>query len=170
MTDVMSPIAPAVGTKRPFDDVIEMPLGKRTKVELKSDPEWKKEEDEEYEHDSEEFVPTAEEEDDYYEEDIKEEDFSEEKIMEDLVSIKDIMPEGYEFDEESLSAIKTLARDYLVDVFENAKLIAKTVGKRDVVTEEDIQVAVAIMQKAASRAQQAEPLAEDEAAQESAQE
>eukprot|EP00012_Vannella_robusta_P004988 CAMPEP_0206199678 /NCGR_PEP_ID=MMETSP0166-20121206/10408_1 /ASSEMBLY_ACC=CAM_ASM_000260 /TAXON_ID=95228 /ORGANISM="Vannella robusta, Strain DIVA3 518/3/11/1/6" /LENGTH=138 /DNA_ID=CAMNT_0053617833 /DNA_START=156 /DNA_END=569 /DNA_ORIENTATION=- len=138
MTEVLA------GTKRPFealDEPVEILSEKRTKVaKLSADPEWTKEEAAEYEQDKEEFTPEpeAEAEDDYYEEEIKETEATEDKILEDLICIKDIMPEGIEFDDESMSAIKALAKDYLVDVFENAKLIAKKIGKRDVVTEEDM--------------------------------
>lgn len=154
MTEVL-----VAGVKRPFEETEESLLQqRRAKIaKLVADPEWTKEEAEEYEKDKEEFQPDAnEKDDDYYEEDIKEVDVSEEKILEDLISIKDIMPEGYDFDDESMKAIKTLAKDYLIDVFENAKLIAKRIGKRDVVTEEDVRVAVEIMQRSASRMEQPE--------------
>ena len=152
MTEVAAPIT---GLKRPAEEELDnQPIEKRVKVALKADPEWNKEEEAEYAEDKDEYVPAGDDdaEEEYYEVDLKEEDVSEDKIMEDLISIKDIMPEGYEFDEDSMNAIKLLAKDFLVDVFANAKLIAKTIGKRDVVMEEDIQVAVEIMQRSAKRA------------------
>merc|ERR1711879_1079807 len=133
------------GTKRTFESLdapVEILTEKRNKVaKLVADPEWSKEEAAEYEKDNEEFTPKEEAADDYYEDEIKE-------------------VEASEFDDESMSAIKTLAKDYIVDVFENARLIAKRIGKRDVVTEEDMQVAVEIMQRSAARAAKPEQVAE----------
>ena len=152
-----------VGQKRAIEEVevekIEEPLPKRQKVELKADQEWKKEEDKEYSEDNEEFVPPENEEakdDDYYEEDIANESAEVDNNLFDDVNLSGIMPEGFEFDESSVKALRQLAKDYLIDVFENAKLIAKKIGKRDVLLEEDMQVAVEIMRKAASKAQEPE--------------
>merc|ERR1719235_1111153 len=142
MTEVL------VGQKRPFEELGEVISAKRQKVALTVDPEWQAKEAEEYEEDKDEFTPAQEE------EEIKDDDVTEEKILEDLVCLKDIMPEGYEFDDSSMNAIKALAKDYLIEVFENAKLIAKKIGGRDVLTEQDMQVAVEIMQRTAARAAQ----------------
>mmetsp|Transcript_5863 Transcript_5863/g.9681 ORF Transcript_5863/g.9681 Transcript_5863/m.9681 type:complete len:154 (+) Transcript_5863:46-507(+) len=150
MTEVL------VGQKRPFEELGEVISAKRQKVALTVDPEWQAKEAEEYEEDKDEFTPAQEEkeEEEYYEEEIKDDDVTEEKILEDLVCLKDIMPEGYEFDDSSMNAIKALAKDYLIEVFENAKLIAKKIGGRDVLTEQDMQVAVEIMQRTSARAAQ----------------
>src|SRR3990167_10708679 len=156
----MSDASVELGQKRTIEEVeqTEQPLPKRQKVELKADQEWKKEEDKEYSEDNEEFVPENEEakDDDYYEEDIANESAEVDNNLFEDVNLAGIMPEGFEFDESSVKALRQLAKDYLIDVFENAKLIAKKIGKRDVLLEEDMQVAVEIMRKVASKAQEPE--------------